>query len=383
MPICRLCSHSLYADPLLVQKAMPAAAQELPTAERLASDRGIDLRLYQCSGCGTIQLDADPVPYWREVIRAAGLSPEMRSFRRAQFGRWVAEHRLMGRKVVEIGCGRGEYLELLAEAGVDAHGIEYGIAAAQTCRDRGLAVTTGFIDGPDQPMAGGPYHGFAILNFLEHIPTAGQTLLGIAKTLVPGGVGLVEVPNFDMILRSGLFAEFIPDHIYYFTSTTLVHLLESSGFTVLDCRPVWHDYILSATVVRRIPLDLSGLTRSQERLRSDVSAFLDGFPPGSVAIWGAGHQALALISLMDIAKRIPFVVDSAPFKQGRFTPATHLPIVPPDRLDADGIAAVIVLAASYTDEVISQIRARHGKRFLLARVDDDRLSVIAGPEGLQ
>ena len=42
-----------------------------------------------------------------------------------------------------------------------------------------------------------------------------------------------------MILTAGLFAEFIPDHLFYFTRQTLTTLLESNGFEVLDCRPEW------------------------------------------------------------------------------------------------------------------------------------------------
>ncbi|MDE1714471.1 hypothetical protein PWG14_18360 (plasmid) [Chromobacterium amazonense] len=92
-----------------------------------------------------------------------------------------------------------------------------------------------------------------------------------------------------------------------------------------------------------------------------------------MAIWGAGHQALALISLMGIAGRIRYVLDSAPFKQGRYTPATHLPIVAPARLDDGEVDAVIVLAASYSAEVVRQIRARHGERFSIAVLDGDAL----------
>ena len=77
-----------------------------------------------------------------------------------------------------------------------------------------------------------------------------------------------------------------------------------------------------------------------------------------VAIWGAGHQALAIISLTDLADKIRYVVDSAVFKQGKFTPATHIPIVSPDVLDSDPVDAVIVMAASYSDEVARIIREK-------------------------
>lgn len=374
--LCRICRQPLYAEPLLVQHAMPAAAQGLPTAEQLADDRGITLDLRQCSGCGVVQLTTPPVPYWREVIRAAGLSPEMRAFRLAQFGDWLDRHALRGRRILEVGCGRGEYLALLGEAGADAWGLEFAPAAVAACRAAGLQVEQGFLDGPDVRLAGSPFDGFAILNFLEHLPDIPGVLRGIAAHLAPGATGLVEVPNFDMILRAGLFAEFIPDHLYYFTRQTLTGVLAHHGFDVLDCQPAWHDYVLSATVRVRQPVDLSPLALSQGALKRDFDAFLARFAPGRVAIWGAGHQALALISLMDIAPHIRFVLDSAPFKQGRFTPATHLPIVPPERLDDGEVDAVIVLAASYSDEVVRILRARHGERFAVAVLRARHLEIV-------
>ncbi|KAB2968527.1 class I SAM-dependent methyltransferase [Zoogloea sp.] len=380
---CRICAHPLLPEPLLIQRQMPAAAQGLPTAERLADDAGVDLALRQCGGCGLVQLPIAPVPYWREVIRAAGISPEMRAFRLDQFGRWIGDHGLAGRKVLEVGCGHGEYLALLGEAGADACGIEHAAAAVDACQAAGLRVSQGFIDGPETRLDDGPFDGFAILNFLEHIPTAHLTLRGIAANLKPGATGLVEVPDFDMILRTRLFAEFIPDHLYYFTRQSLTHLLEGNGFEVLECRSEWHGYVLSATVRKRAPLDLSALQDAQAAVKASFDAFLDRFEAGRVAIWGAGHQALALISLLGIAPRIRYVLDSAPFKQGRFTPASHLPIVAPERLAAAEVDAVIVLAASYSDEVARIIGQRHGTRFQVAVLRNDGLHAIPPGEAEQ
>ncbi|WP_434632931.1 methyltransferase domain-containing protein [Chromobacterium sp. CV08] len=374
---CRLCAQPLFPEPLLVQHDMPAAAQGLPTAEQLPDDRGVRLALRQCGGCGLAQLDAEPVPYWRDVIRAAGISPEMRDFRLGQFGAWLERHGLKGRKVLEVGCGRGEYLSLLAEAGADAYGVEHLEDSVDACARAGLRVERGFVDGPETRLSAGPFDGFMILNFLEHIPSAHLTLRGIAANLADGAVGMVEVPNFDMIVEKGLFAEFIPDHLFYFTEGTLRRLLEANGFEVLDCRAEWHDYVLSAIVRKRAPQDLSALAACQGALRASFDDFLGRFGEGRVAIWGAGHQALALISLMDIAGRIRYVLDSAPFKQGRYTPATHLPIVPPQRLQDGEVDAVIVLAASYSAEVVRQIQARHGERFAIAWLDGNRLQTVS------
>jgi hypothetical protein len=60
--------------------------------------------------------------------------------------------------------------------------------------------------------------------------------------------------------------------------------------------------------------------------------------------------------MLGLKNRIRYVVDSAPFKQGKFTPATHIPIVAPNNLNTDPVEAVIVMAAAYSDEVSSILR---------------------------
>jgi 2-polyprenyl-3-methyl-5-hydroxy-6-metoxy-1,4-benzoquinol methylase len=337
---------------------MPRVAQFLPDASSVEADRGLDLIVCQCSGCGLVQLDGDPVPYYKDVIRSAGLSPEMRAFRQAQFGGFVSRFGLAGRKAIEIGCGRGEYLSVLQESGAVAHGLEHAADAVAACVAEGRHVTQGFVEAPNQTLPGGPFDAFLILNFLEHLPDPNATLRGIRHNLSDGGVGMVEVPNFDMMLRQRQFAEFVSDHLLYFTAATLTSTLTINGFEVLDCSEQFHGYILSADVRKRGPLDLGGFEAQQRRLKDEIHAYIGRFPAGRVAIWGAGHQALAIMSLLDLGRSVRYVVDSAPFKQGKFTPATHLPIVPPSALDTDPVDALIIIAAGYSDEVARIVRSR-------------------------
>jgi SAM-dependent methyltransferase len=353
---CRVCGQRLAGDPLLRFANMPGVAQFLPDTESLDRDVGVDLEVRQCSGCGLVQLPVPPVPYYRDVVRAAALSPEMGEFRLKQFGEFVRRFSLVGKKVFEIGAGRGEYLALMVQAGADAYGIEHAQASVESCTARGLNVSRGFIDHETDTIAGGPFDAFFILNFLEHHPDPVGTLKGMHRNLAPGGIGIVEVPNFDMMLRDKLFSEFTTDHLLYFTRDTLATTLRLSGFDVPEISEVWHEYILSAVVRKREQLDLSSLREQQARLETELRAYLQRFPRKLVAIWGAGHQALALMALMNLAGSIKYVVDSAPFKQGKYTPATHIPIVSPDTLRTDPVQAVIVMAASYSDEVARTLR---------------------------
>ena len=112
------------------------------------------------------------------------------------------------------------------------------------------------------------------------------------------------------------------------------------------------------------------------RIESELNSFIDKFSSGRVAIWGAGHQALAVISLAGISMKIKYVIDSALFKQGKYTPASHIPIVAPEQLNLDPVDAVIVMAASYSDEVARIVREKYSSRIQVAILRDHGLERI-------
>lgn len=373
---CRICGEKLPVEPLLCYSNMPASAQGFPTYENLAQDKGVDLEVFECSACGMIQLSNQPVPYYREVIRAAGFSGEMKEFRLQQFDEWLSKYSLFGKKILEVGCGRGEYLNLLKISGVDAYGIEFADKSVEDCRNQQLSVTKIFLENKSKILNDGPFDGFMCFNFMEHWPEPNVTLKAIHKNLNDDAIGLVEVPNFDMLLSKGLFSEFISDHLLYFTEDTLRFTLNQNGFDVLESKPVWQDYILSAVVKKRKKTDLTFFKDFRERITSELKTFIGNFPEGKVAVWGAGHQALAVMALANIGAQVKYVVDSAPFKQGKFTPATHVPIVAPNMLVTDPVDAVIVMAAAYSDEVAKILRTDYSTEVTIAILRDYGLEMI-------
>lgn len=373
---CRVCGHEFFKEPLLRYENMPGAAQFLPEASALENDKGVALEVCQCSGCGLVQLSNEPVPYYREVIRAAAFSKEMKDFRMKQFDSFIQKHSLQGKKIIEIGCGHGEYLSLMQQAGAVAYGLEYSAEAVVQCIGNGLKVSKGFIQDSTDRLSDAPFDAFFILNFLEHLPDPNSTLRGIYNNLTDDAIGFVEVPNFDMILRNKLFSEFIGDHLLYFTRETLIATLGLNGFEIIECNEVWHEYIISAIIKKRVKLSISHLYSYQAQIKDEIEEYIQRFKDKKVAIWGAGHQALAVISLAKLADKIRYVVDSATFKQGKYTPATHVPIVSPEALDADPVDAVIVMAASYSDEVTRIIRLKFDRNINVAILRDYGLEVV-------
>lgn len=370
MPSCRICGNELV--PLLACANMPRGAQRLPTREEVARDVGVQLEVCQCTACGVVQLQNEPVPYWKDVIRAVGISGAMRAFRKGFFADFVNRHDLVGKKGLELGCGDGAYLGLLAETGMRAYGLEHDPGNVERCKKIGLEARQGYVED-DSPLPGAPFDAFFVFSWLEHLPSIPAFLRATLRNLADDAVGIVEVPNFDMILRGNLVTEFVIDHLYYFTEATFRHTLAAHGLDVLDCRPVWHDYILSAEVRKRRPLDTAGLVNAQERCREAFRRVYALFP--RVALWGAGHQALTMLAMAGGAERLAYVVDSAPFKQGRYTPVTHRPIVAPDRLREDPVDALIVAAGSYSEEVCMLARERYGIENLFAVIGNELAQV--------
>lgn len=351
--ICRGCKGKMPDQVLLTYKNMPKSAQFFPDETEVKAEKGVNITLYQCPYCGLIQAVGEPVPYYRDVIRATGVSEEMRVFREKQYQKWVEDYHLNGKKVIEIGCGVGEYMAMMETTGTQVSGIEHLSDSVEKGRKQGHHIIKYFVEDENARIPGAPYDGFYCMNFLEHIPEPGTFLKGIAANLADGAVGLIEVPNFNMMLEKALYSEFIQDHLSYFTKETLCGLLEQNGFEVISCENIWYGYILSAVVRKRKLIDVSRFLESHDKLKTQMDEFLQEQKGAGkkVAVWGAGHQALANLALLNMADKIEFVIDSANFKQDKYTPATHIPIVAPERLTRNEVQMVIIMAAGYSHEV--------------------------------
>ena len=287
-------------------------------------------------------------------------------------------------RTLEIGCGKGENLEILSSLGIDSCGIEYGEGSISHLNNLGLNATRMFFETGLEEVPGAPYDGFIFLNFLEHLPRPREVFAGIRKSVKSEAFGLIEVPNFDMILEESLFTEFVSDHIFYFSQDSLETALRNNGFDVIDCRETWHRYTLTAIVKKRRGVDFSDMAHLTDSLKKVVGEFCEKYCAKGIAVWGAGHQALTVMAITEISDKVKYVVDSAPFKQNHFTPGTHIPIVSPDVLFSDSIGTVLVIAGSYTNEVCEIIRCRNKETIDIAVLEGGSIKLVgkAGPTSI-
>ena len=373
---CRICDGALYSQALLSYENSPKSAQGFLNNPKDADD-SVDLEIFQCTKCGLVQHNLDPVLYYKEVIRAVAFSQEMGDFRIGQLRDWINRNQLQDKKILEVGCGKGEYLDLLLAAGAsNVTGLEFSKENISAAQQSGHKICHGYLDQDFFPPADFKFDAFTIFSFLEHWPNPNEGLQLLYSSLSDGACGLVEVPNFDLILAKGLYSEFTTDHIFYFDKKTFAFLLEKNGFELVSMKPVWYDYILSAEVRKKTAVNINNFLLIQERVKSELEAYIDQFPKNSVAVWGAGHQALAVIAMAKIHSKIKYILDSALFKQGKYTPATHLLIVSPDTILTDAPMAIIIMAAGYSHEVARIIEGKYPLVKNIAILKEDHLEIL-------
>jgi SAM-dependent methyltransferase len=263
---------------------------------------------------------------------------------------------LSGKKVLEIGSGKGDMLDVMEEAGLTATGIEVSSESAKIGQSAGRKMINGYI-GDMNKIDSGPFDAFVSLNYIEHLPEPGTIIKNIYNNTTANAVGFVTVPNLDYLLKTKCFYEFVADHLSYFTKKTLTIAFEGNGFEVLECYAINEDNDIAAIVKKREITDLSGQFSEVEALAKDLRKIVAGYKSKNkkVAVWGAGHRTLALLALSKL-KDIEYVIDSAKFKQGRFTPVLHLSIMSPEHLREKCVDLVIVMVPGlYPGEVLKTL----------------------------
>ena len=407
MSYCIACRTELPKEALFVLENAPASAQNIPDAKEVGEDKGITLNLRQCPECGLVQFDCTPVDYYRDVIRAGGFSTTMTELRRRQYKHLIETYGLEGKKFIEVGCGRGEFINVLREFPVQVFGMEHKEDLIAIARDNGLCVWREFPETPDQKFMGdptvegseGPYDAFLSFNFLEHQPYPDVMLSAIYSNLVDGGMGLVTVPALEYIVERGNYYELIRDHIAYYSFDALRNLLESNGFKVLEEEMINRDTI--SMIVQKMSTEeraahaekrfaeksvvvetdeniVASLVKGHEIVLNDIEHLLDGLAAEqkTIALWGASHQGFTLASTTPLCERVSYIIDSAPFKQGRFAPASHLPIVAPDHFLEHPVDVIMIVAPGYSDEIAGVIRTRFGTDVRILTLRSERIEEL-------
>jgi 2-polyprenyl-3-methyl-5-hydroxy-6-metoxy-1,4-benzoquinol methylase len=357
---CRACGNFFTDKSLLRLPGMPGAVQNLPADRDEAIMSGVVLDVRQCSFCGLVQLSNDPVPYYKDVIRAGSFSPSMRARQHNEFKIFIERFSLMGKNILEIGSGGGEYLSILNEFPVNAFGMEHNPDLNKIANEKGLKTFQAYPTDLTEPLEGIMFDAVISINFLEHAPEPGAFLRAAAKLLSENGVGMIGVPDFEFELQDNYLFSFMSDHLLYFSSDSLRNVLTLNGFHVLDVFRNKKLNVVTAYFKKREQWNLVGPMEEFDNFNKAVNDYMDSIlnKGGRIVLWGASHLAFSIVSASKTENKISYIVDSAPFKQGRFSPASGLEIFSPEHLLEDPVDTIIVMSPEYSEEIVEIIKEK-------------------------
>jgi 2-polyprenyl-3-methyl-5-hydroxy-6-metoxy-1,4-benzoquinol methylase len=135
-------------------------------------------------------------------------------------------------RILDVGCGVGFFLEQAKNRGWDVYGTEYSKKAIEICREKGIDMKEGVLVSDDFDIS--DFDVITSFEVIEHINNPVDEIEEIKKLLRKGGLFYCTTPNFNSLLRFYLkdAYEFInyPEHLSYYTKTTLTSLLQNAGF---------------------------------------------------------------------------------------------------------------------------------------------------------
>jgi SAM-dependent methyltransferase len=338
------------------------------------------MELGWCPSCGFIsnlRFDGSLVDYGGRHEESQAFSPHFRTFAREIARRWIDRYDLAGKTVLEIGCGKGHFLEVMVAEGVD----------------RGIGVDPGCDPGRVSGLAAGriewiqdyysPTHGagraaaIVCRHTLEHIHDVAFFLDTVRRGLGDRGdvVVLFEVPDALRVLREGAFWDIYYEHCSYFTAGSLARAFRASGFEILALAPVYSNQYLIIEARLRNKGDLSAASLPQEEAPSVVETAIAQFQSAfkeriaiwqarlrearaegkKVVLWGGLSKGMSYLTALGPEAGIDVVVDINPNLQGRYMPGTGQQIVAPEYLKDYRPDLVIIMNSIYVEEIRSML----------------------------
>lgn len=358
-------------------KSVPANSCILLSSQDEAESypRG-DVRLGFCPECGFISnvaFDAKLTEYSGRYEETQGFSGTFNSFHKALAQRMIDRYDLHEKDIIEIGCGKGEFLILLCEMG----------------NNRGTGFDPGFVDERiDSPAADrinfvtdfysekyASYQGdFVCCKMtLEHIHPTADFIKTVRRSIGDrlDTVVFFQIPDTTRIIEDCAFEDIYYEHCSYFTPGSLARLFRRCGFDVLsldteydgqyltiEARPSEHEVGTLEPLVEENDLDAikqgvkdfpAKFSEKRQLWESRLKEYQQ--TEKKVVLWGSGSKGVSFLTTLDIPKELEYVVDINPYRHGYFMSGTGHKIVGPEFLKEYQPDVVIVMNGIYCDEI--------------------------------
>jgi hypothetical protein len=301
--------------------------------------------------------------------------------------------------VVEIASNDGYLLQYFAEKRIPILGIEPARNIAKVAIDKGIPTLVDFFgEKMARKLASEGKQANLLLgnNVLAQIPELNDFVRGMKIALKPRGVITMEFPHLISLMKNNLFDTIYHEHFSYFSFTTVEKIFAEHGLTLFDVEEIpIHGGSLrifarhvedrtkpvaeSVNKLRKLEED-EGLANLEtysafsgqvkETKRKLLSFFIETKQQGkTIAAYGAPGKGNTLLNYCGIRTDfLDYAVDRNPYKHGKFTPGTHIPIFHPDKIKETKPDYVFLLPWNLKDEVMGQLAYIRdwGGRFIVA-----------------
>jgi hypothetical protein len=348
-------------------------------AEARSYPRG-EIELGFCRSCGFIgNLCFDPnlARYTDAYEEQQSFSPRFNAFSNELATRLIERHALRDKTVIEIGCGKGDFLLLLCELG----------------NNRGIGIDPSYVPGRYEGPAAGrvefisDFYSERYAHYSGEMLCCRHTLEHIADTfgfvqMVRRVVGnnhstaiFFELPDVERVLREYAFWDIYYEHCSYFTLGSLARLFRKCGFEVLNLEKAYDgQYLLLEARASDVPV-IASLSNEEspnpmETLVSDFERnhaqnvrrwreiVLSSTKQGRrVAVWGSGSKCVSFLSTVGVTDEIDLIVDINPYRQGKYLPGSGKQISSPVVLKDSPPDLVIAMNPIYLEEIGRELKS--------------------------
>jgi len=367
---CCLICGTRSPEPLISIPNVPTLCNRLCASEAEAANapRG-NISLSYCPECGHVVNSAfDParVNYDGQYENTLTFSPRYREYAEVTADRVIGRYGLRGKRIVEIGCGNGDFLRLICGAGNHGEGYDPSQPTSRWEMGRGSVEIIGR-NFTAEDARGADF--VCCRHVLEHLPDP-MALLGQLRESLDfrdDTVVFFEVPNGLFTLdRLGIW-DIIHEHVSYFMPSSLVRAFHAEGFRVCWTESAFDDQYLwvearvdghvSSSDLPKRPSDAlyrSFSVRFADKVVQWRRQIEESRSHGRhVVIWGAGSKGVMFLNLLRVTagSGIDWVVDINPRKQGHFVPLMGQRIVGPDHLAQNPPDLLVVMNPEYESEI--------------------------------
>ena len=337
--------------------------------EAVNAPRG-DITLGFCRNCGHVfntAYDLTPIDYNCQYENSLHFSPRFQKYATSLAKRLIKSYDLRNKTIVEIGCGRGDFLRMLCEMG-DNRGIGFDPSFDETD-----AANNGHISIIKDYFSPAYNHYkpdmVCCRHVLEHIAKPIEFLSNLHESI---GSRLqtrliFEVPNGLFMFRDMSIWDIIYEHCSYYCKHSLKILFAENDFEIYECDDVFGGQFLylEAGTARDTKKRYSG--NKNARLEEYIFSFKKRYEEiierwsekleqmdrqgKPAAVWGAGSKGITFLNFFGQHNCIEAAVDINPYKQGKFISCSGHKIISPKELTETGVERVIVMNPLYSDEI--------------------------------